>query len=143
MDNLGKALHMATGVLLFIIAITSSIILYSSIIDFANTSLVISGIGNRAESMLGEGSNTREIKRAEVIMAIIKINSLSVDSINVIKIDGNTVTFKPDEEGYLKIDDARVAINSHDFEREIGISNDSIYEMTFKNNILTYEQKEG
>ena len=136
MDNMGKALHMATGLLLFIIAMTSSILLYSQIIDFANTSLVISDMGNRAESMMIDESPTREIREAEIIMSVIHINTLSVDEIRVTA-SGSTTTFAPnlDDTRYVKVDNQNKEIDLYDFETYI---ENGIYRMTFANNVLTY-----
>ena len=41
MDNLGKALHIGVGVLLFIIALTSSVVLYGRIMDYVDKGIKI------------------------------------------------------------------------------------------------------
>ena len=117
MENMGKALYMATGVLLFIMAMTSSVILYNRIIESANTSLIISDMGTRAETAFGSDTySTRKITDAEVIASAININSLYIKEITVF--DGKqTVSFKPNanNEEEIYVGGKQESINKYDF----------------------------
>lgn len=123
MDNLSKALYMATGLLLFIMAMTSSIILYNQIIEYANASLVISDMGNRAEFASSEEyiETKRTITRAEVITSIMQKDSLYVDEILV---NGSVKDIKNIEEGTYKVeyimDDTDGRISEIRYEKEEG-----------------------
>lgn len=141
MDNLGKALYMATGVLLFIMAMTSSIILYNRIIDSANTSLAISDMGIRAESSLEyeEKYSTRDITHADVIASLMNINSLYVAEIKVLDSENNLIhSYEPVNDEYLSEDGINKKINNFDFETRIPTG---VYIYNYSNNVITYKEQ--
>lgn len=141
MENMGKALYMATGVLLFIMAMTSSVILYNRIIESANTSLVISDMGTRAESAFGADTySTRDITDAEVIASAMNINSLYVKEIKVFDKAGNSTSFKPntDNEEEIFVDNVQKNINRYDFSLKIE-TGEYTYSYDNQNNIINYK----
>ena len=92
MDNLGKALHIGVGVLLFIIALTSSIVLYGRIMDYVDKGIKISDSDRRAEVATNIYTSTeREIDSSEIIMSLVKIHSTIADIINVNGIKYSTI----------------------------------------------------
>ena len=99
MDNLGKALYMAAGVLLFIVALTASVFLYNKIIENANIALVVSDMGERAESVSTEGiDHTRKIMRSEIIGSIIEMDSLQINKI-IVDNGNSKLTYEPYKQG--------------------------------------------
>lgn len=84
MDNLGKALHIGVGVLLFIIALTSSIIMYGRLMDYVEAGIRVSDDGRRAEisSSIYE-YNERKITHSEVIMSLVQIHSTNANKVLV------------------------------------------------------------
>lgn len=141
MDNLGKALYMATGVLLFIMAMTSSIILYNRIIDSANTSLAISDMGIRAESSLEyeEKYSTRDITHADVIASLMNINSLNVTEVKILDSENNLIhSYKPVNEEYLSEDGINKKISNFDFGTRIPTG---VYIYNYSNNVITYKEQ--
>ncbi len=143
MDNLGKALYMATGVLLFIMAMTSSIILYNRIIDSANTSLAISDMGIRAESSLEyeEKYSTRDITHADVIASLMNINSLYVTEVKVLDNDNNLIhSYEPVNDEYLAEDGINKKISTLDFGIETRIPS-GVYTYNYSNNVITYKKQ--
>lgn len=144
MENMGKALYMATGVLLFIMAMTSSVILYNRIIESANTSLVISDMGTRAESAFGSDTySTRNITEAEVIASAININSLYIKEIKVFDKDGKqTVSFKPNanNEEEIYVDGVQKSINKYDFSNSnIVLAGEYAYSYDSSSNTISYK----
>lgn len=86
MDNLGKALHIAVGVLLFIIALTSSVILYGRVMDYIDAGLRVSNSDKRAEEATDiYTSYERPISHSEIIMSLAKIHSINAD---IVKVNG-------------------------------------------------------
>ena len=84
MDNLGKALHIGVGVLLFIIALTSSIIMYGRLMDYVEVGLRVSDDGRRAEVSTNiYESKERKITHSEVIMTLVQIHSTNATTISV------------------------------------------------------------
>ncbi|MBO5178792.1 MAG: hypothetical protein J6B87_00375 [Clostridia bacterium] len=84
MDNLGKALHIGVGVLLFIIALTSSVITYGKLMDYIDVGLRVSDDGRRAEvSSNTYGLQERQITHSEVIMTLVQIHSTNATTISV------------------------------------------------------------
>lgn len=143
MENMGKALYMATGVLLFIMAMTSSVILYNRIIESANTSLVISDMGTRAESAFGSDTySTRNITEAEVIASAININSLYIKEIKVFDKDGiQAVSFKPNanNEEEIYVDGVQKSINKYDFSNSnIVLAGEYAYSYDSSSNTISY-----
>ena len=95
MDNLGKALYMAVSVLLFIVALTASVFLYNSIISNANVALMVSDMGDRAESVSSVSyDHTRKILRSEIISSIMQIDTLEINKIAV-KNNNSTISYEP------------------------------------------------
>ncbi len=141
MENMGKALYMATGVLLFIMAMTSSVILYNRIIESANTSLVISDMGTRAESAFGSDTySTRNITEAEVIASAININYLYIKEIKVFDKDGiQAVSFKPNanNEEEIYVDGVQKSINKYDFSVRV-LSGEYAYSYDSSSNTISY-----
>lgn len=147
MDDVGKALYMGAGALLFIIALSASVILYGRIMDSAEKTIVISDFGNRAES----GSSVydvedRVITRAEVLMSVIKINSLDAKEIIVISGTKKT-TFKHSDNGDYNIKIVRngleedYLIADHDFSSYIE-DGEFLCSYDYINKILTYKKEE-
>ena len=130
MDNLGKALHIGVGALLFIIALTSSVILYGKVMDYVEVGLRVSDDGRRAETSDDiYGIEERTITHSEVLMALVKIHSTNANTIKVSDKNGNTKTYtilsgtNKLTEDLVKIDSALEAtnINTHKFQVDNGV----------------------
>ena len=96
MDNLGKALHIAVGVLLFIIALTSSIILYDRVMDYIDAGLRVSNSDKRAEEATDIYTlYERPISHSEIIMSLVKIHDTNADIVKVNGKEYSTIKTNP------------------------------------------------
>ena len=146
MDNLGKALYMAVSVLLFIVALTASVFLYNSIIASANVALVVSDMGDRAESVSSENlDHTRKILRSEIIGSILQIDSIGVNKI-VVETNGGKITYEPYKQdgdivnGYMVTPKGKVVEISEYNSFDTDISKGSYsFKYDFKNRLLEYK----
>ncbi len=87
MDDVGKAIVMISHVLLFALACTVSIMLYSTITNKIDSVLLSKDYSNRGDSITGVDKAaigmTREVEPAEVVLAILDLKE---------KAEGNKVT---------------------------------------------------
>ena len=133
MDDVGKAIVMASQVLLFILACTVSIILYSNITDNIDEILLTKDFSNQGDSIVNnqDTDNTREIKRAEIILAILDLkNKPSGDKVIV---DGDKYTYTS---GSFKKNTAVIPSGSL-YGTLMGIA-DTNYNLEYTNNTLEY-----
>lgn len=130
MDNLGKALHIAVGVLLFIIALTSSVILYGRVMDYIDVGLRVSNSDRRAEESTDiYTSLERPISHSEIIMSLVKIHSTNADIIEVngtrystikTKINGNkTEILEESASDKIFVEGSEESINAYGFHEKI------------------------
>lgn len=93
MDDVGKAIVMISQVLLFALACTVSIVLYSAITNSIDSVMLSKDFSNQGDSITGtdEEQKEREAAAAEVILAILDLKEKpSGDSVIV---DGKTYTY--------------------------------------------------
>ena len=93
MDDVGKAIVMISQVLLFALACTVSIVLYSAITNSIDSVMLSKDFSNQGDSITGtdEEQKEREATAAEVILAILDLKEKpSGDSVIV---DGKTYTY--------------------------------------------------
>ncbi len=89
MEDVGKALIMAGQVLLFALACTVSIMLYSSITNAIDNVLLAKDYSNRGDAIVGADKSLdvgkdREVEPAEVVLAILDLkNKNSGDVVKV------------------------------------------------------------
>lgn len=134
MDNIGKAISMGGVALLFIIAASTSIFLYSSLLDYTKNIVTTSDHNNRAESASNlKENNKRVITESEVIMALININTMNV---NAIKVDDNT--YMPINEELFKVNSNEFEINKYNFKTIIRVGSYS-YTYDINDNIVIYK----
>lgn len=129
MDNLGKALHIGVGVLLFIIALTSSVILYGRVMDYIDKGLHVSNSDRRAEETTDVSSSSfeRPIDSSEIIMALVKIHSSNIDIIEVAGKEFSVVKTNGTRDKILEklpthqilVDGSIKSINEYEFHTEI------------------------
>lgn len=86
MSDLGKTLYMAASVLLFIVAATTSIYLYSSVNTYLSVATDTVSIQKRAEmsSSMIDLNYKREITKAEVFMMIYNMENMHVEKVEVV-----------------------------------------------------------
>jgi hypothetical protein len=139
MENLSKAIDMAGGILLFIIAATVSVLLYNQIIGFSKTNFLISDLNNSTELAIESNDYDKQvISTAEMIMSIININELGVSKVVINNSDGYRYNFEPiiDEQSsgyeYLKIEGYKKKISTYNF-KQIEPNDNTKYTTTYEN----------
>lgn len=141
MDNFQKALHLAAGVFLFVIAASVSIILYTGLIDNTKKIIIASDTNrNSAEYVTDSADIAREIKKDEIILTILNIENNKSYIKKLIVNDKNNTPHEflsESEDG----DDIKEA-NKNELEWWLGVDTNPLanYVSTYddENMILTY-----
>jgi hypothetical protein len=138
MENISKAIDMAGGVLLFLIAATISVLLYNQLISFSKNNFLISDLNNSTELAI-ESNEYKEhvVSTAEMIMSLININKLGVTKVVIINSDGYRYNFQPiiNEQSsgyeYFKREGYKEEISTYNF-KQIEPNSSTKYTSTYK-----------
>lgn len=100
MEDVGKALLMASQVLLFALACSVSIVLYSAIRNNVDKVTLYHDYSNRGDAIVAsdEQQKEREVMPAEVILAVLDLkNKNNGDTVTIQTSKNGTRTYKYDE----------------------------------------------
>jgi hypothetical protein len=139
MENISKAIDMAGGILLFIVATTVSVILYNQIIEFSKKNFLISDLNSSTELAIDRNENYEQVvSTADVIMSLININNLGVSKVVINNSDGYSFNYKPviDEHlsgyEYIEKNGDKYKISTYNF-KQIEPHENTKYATSYKN----------
>ncbi len=153
MDDIGKAIVMISHVLLFAVACTVSIMLYSTITNQIDSVMLAKDYSNRGDSITGIDKDTigkvREVAPAEVVLAILDLKEKAEG--NEVIVNGTTYFYSSGDDkikttsgaSWNYTDDANNGgiLNPTSFYRQvaIGILRDpNKYRLTYNEDTLIY-----
>lgn len=147
MDDVGKAFVMVSHILLFIIACTVSITLYSKITNNIDEILLTSDYSNQGDSIIGtdEERKIREVSPAEVILAVLDLKNKTTGSRVKVKTTSTTRTYEydatRDEIMIVNAGGSSFGFNTPNLYSELmQIKGVTKYKLTYSENELYYEK---
>lgn len=142
MEDVGKALIMAAQVLMFVVASTVSIYLYSTLTNNVDEIMLANNYSNRGDAIVDieSADNARIAKKEEVIMAILdlkdKYEKTGSTFYNVIvkNIGGSSITYKyvPDSDK-ISCDGTKYDFNSSNLRTYLVNNIKTSYKISYTN----------
>ena len=150
MESLEKAFIMAAQILMFIVALSISIYLYSKLIYNVDQFMLASDYSNRGDSIVGNDTTVtmRDATKAEIIMAILDLKDKykkTEDSSYEVHVNGTVYSYYPSGDE-IDINGTKVGFNTWELRNtyfaDSQISN-SLYELKYSESskILIYTEK--
>lgn len=148
MEDIGKAIIMATNVLMFAFAATVSIYLYNTLTYSIDEIMLASNYSNRGDLIIGveDTDYTRTVKKAEIVMAILDLKDKyekTYDDSYKVKVGSNIYQYNyiNDE---IKINDSiSVGFDSTNFRLALNNISNSDYKLIYDSTgkVLEYTLK--
>lgn len=147
MEDIGKAIIMATNVLMFAFAATVSIYLYNTLTYSIDEIMLASNYSNRGDLIIGveDTDYTRTVKKAEIVMAILDLKDKyekTYDDSYKVKVGSNIYQYNyiNDE---IKINGISVGFDSTNFRLALNNISNSDYKLIYDSTgkVLEYTLK--
>lgn len=147
MEDVGKALLMASQVLLFALACSVSIVLYSAIRNNVDKVTLYHDYSNRGDAIVAsdEQQKEREVMPAEVILAVLDLKNKTAGSRVKVKTTSTTRTYEydatRDEIMIVNAGGSSFGFNTPNLYSELmQIKKVTKYKLTYSENELYYEK---
>lgn len=138
MDDIGKALVMAVQVLMFVLAATVSIYLYSTLTDSIDSIMLANNYSNRGDAIVADQDTDtkRTATKAEVIMAILNLKDKyekTYDNAYTVQVGGRTYKYNNIEDA-ISINGATYTFNTWNLWDKLDDIADSNYKLDYDEN---------
>lgn len=147
MEDIGKAIIMATNVLMFAFAATVSIYLYNTLTNSIDGIMLASNYSNRGDLIIGveDTDYTRTVKKAEIVMAILDLKDKyekTYDDSYKVEVGSNTYQYNYINDK-IKINGISVGFDSTNFRLALNNISNSDYKLIYDSTgkVLKYTLK--